>query len=313
MHFCRGTGLHGLTGIPAVSGNIRRPLLSFSKEELIAYGKEQQLEWIEDSSNLSNKYTRNFFRNEIIPGIQQVYPQVLENLQDNIERFREIERLYQHSLGLIKKQLCRPINNNEIRIPIKQLLSYNNRALIYEIISEYGFSEKQVPELIKLATSDTGKWMASNSGEYRLIRHRNWFIIAPAGSTHAANFIIEEDTRIIHFGKGAISIEKTDKSKPISASTLEANLDAKLISFPLLLRKAKAGDYFYPLGMKKKKKISRFLIDQKLSKTEKENSWVIEMNNKIIWVVGQRIDERFKITDKTGASLKIIFSNGQTG
>ena len=107
MNFFRGTGLQGLTGIPEKAGFIRRPLLSFSKDELIIFAKENKLDFMEDSSNLSSKYTRNFFRNEIIPSISNVYPKVKENLQDNINRFKEIENLYKLSLGEIKKKLCR--------------------------------------------------------------------------------------------------------------------------------------------------------------------------------------------------------------
>ena len=153
MNFFRGTGLHGLTGIPVSYGNIKRPMLSFYKEEILLFAKENNLEFVEDSSNLSSKYTRNFFRNELIPAISKVYPKVNENLQDNISRFKEIEKLYLFSVGELKKKLCKQ-KGNEIHIPVKQLTGLNNRALIYEIISEYGFNEKQVDELIKLAASD---------------------------------------------------------------------------------------------------------------------------------------------------------------
>ncbi len=160
MNFFRGTGLHGLTGIPASINYIRRPLLNFSKEELVAFAKENKLEFVEDSSNQSSKYTRNFFRNEIIPAISKVYPQVKENLQDNIKRFAAIEKLYQFSVNELKKKLCRH-KGNEIHIPVKQLMGYDNTALIYEIISAYGFNEKQVDEVIKLAASDSGKYIQS--------------------------------------------------------------------------------------------------------------------------------------------------------
>ncbi|MEI9910441.1 MAG: ATP-binding protein [Bacteroidota bacterium] len=103
MHFFRGTGLHGLTGIPVSAGYIRRPLLSFSKDELVQFAGENNLDFVEDSSNQSSKYTRNLFRHEIIPAISKVYPQVKENLQDNINRFKEIEELYKLSVEAIKK------------------------------------------------------------------------------------------------------------------------------------------------------------------------------------------------------------------
>ena len=314
MNFCRGTGLHGLTGIPVSYGNIKRPLLIFTKDELTQFAKAHKLDFVEDSSNLSSKYTRNLFRNEIIPAISNVYPQVNENLSDNINRFKEIEKLYKLAVGEIKKKLVKE-KGSEWHIPIKQLMGYNNKALIYEIISDFGFSEKQIDEMIKLAASNSGKFIDSPASQYRIIRHRHWFIISPVQSTMSAIIIIEETNNRVAFQEGKIEIERLQTSNPDKSgqafkpqtSNHIALLDQKEISFPLILRKWKAGDYFYPLGMKKKKKLSRFFIDQKFSKTEKEKAWVIEMNKKIIWVVGQRIDERFKVTERTGSVLKLIY------
>lgn len=299
MNFFRGTGLHGLTGIPQSINNIRRPLLNFSKEELLEIAKENNLGFVEDSSNQSSKYTRNFFRNEIIPAISKAYPQVKENLQDNINRFKEIDKLYQLMVYELKKKLCKQ-KSNEIHIPVKQLMAFDNRALLYEIISPYGFTEKQVDELIKLAESNSGKYIQSPEQQYRIIKHRHWFIISSVGAAESENIIIEERDKNILFVGGTLTIETTlTTSNKLQTTNSIAALDAKQISFPLLLRKWKTGDYFYPLGMKKKKKLSRFFIDQKLSKTEKEKTWVVESEQRIIWVVGHRIDDRFKVIDQT--------------
>ncbi len=312
MNFFRGTGLHGLTGIPATNDYIRRPLLSFSKEELLEFAHENKLDFVEDSSNQSSKYTRNFFRNELIPSISEVYPQVKNNLQDNIQRFKEIEKLYKFSVGEIKRKLCKK-KGNEIHIPVKQLLQYNNRALLYEIISEYGFTEKQVDEVLKLAASDSGKHIDSPAFNFRIIKHRHWFIITPGQSAGVANIIIEEKDKYILFDGGRLHLEINSTVKlpsNHSGSMLQttnsiALLNAGEIEFPLLLRKWKTGDYFYPLGIKKKKKINRFLIDQKLSLSAKENIWVIESAQRIIWVVGHRIDDRFKVSDSSKKILRI--------
>ncbi len=305
MNFFRGTGLHGLTGIPASINYIRRPLLNFSKEELLEFAKENKLEFVEDSSNQSSKYTRNFFRNEIIPAITKVYPQVNDNLQDNINRFKEIEKLYLFSVEQLKNKLCRK-KGKEVHIPVKQLMNFNNRAFIYEIISAYGFHEKQVEEVIKLSESDSGKYIPSPSGEYRIIKYRHWFIISPAKPSESDNIIIEEKMANVQFAMGNLQLKilpVAGYQLPVADST--ACLDAKEITFPLLLRKRKTGDYFYPLGMNKKKKLNRFLIDQKLSTTEKENVWVIESAERILWIVGHRIDERYKVTEKTKNILRI--------
>ncbi len=307
MNFFRGTGLHGLTGIPVSNNYIRRPLLEFSKEELIAFAKENKLEFVEDSSNQSSKYTRNFFRNEIIPAISKVYPQVKENLQDNINRFKEIEKLYRFSVGELKKKICKQ-KGNEVHVPVKQLMAFNNKALIYEIISSYGFNEKQVDEVVKLSESESGKYIQSPENSYRIIRHRNWFIISSVQTTETQNIVIEESDKEIIFSLGKLIVERTLNLKPQTLND-KVSLDAKEITFPLLLRKWKTGDYFYPLGMKKKKKLSRFFIDQKLSKTEKEKVWVIESSQRIAWVVGHRIDDRFKVTEKTKQILQLSLSS----
>jgi tRNA(Ile)-lysidine synthase len=308
MNFFRGTGLHGLTAIAEKNDYICRPLLSFSKEELIAFAKENKLGFVEDSSNNSSKYTRNFFRNELLPAISKVYPQVNENLGDNIERFKEIEKLYNYSVGELKKKLCRQ-KGNETHIPVKQLMQHNNRALIYEIIHPFGFLEKQVDEVIKLSQSESGKYLSAPAGNYRIIRHRHWFIITPLAATEAANIVIDEGIKEMQFALGALTIEENLNPKP-QTSNSTASLDLKQITYPLLLRKWKTGDYFYPLGMKKKKKVARFLIDQKLSKTEKENVWVLESNQRIFWVMGYRIDERFKVTEKTKQVLQLVYKTG---
>jgi tRNA(Ile)-lysidine synthase len=306
MNFFRGTGLHGLTGIPQSYSHIKRPMLPFSKDELVEYARENNLQFMEDSSNLSSKYTRNFFRNEIIPAISNVYPQVKENLADNIARFKEIEKLYRLTVGDLKKKWCK-VKGAEVHIPVLQLVKYNNRALIYEIIREYGFHEKQVDEVIKLAGSESGRYIESPVLQYRIIKHRHWFIISPSKSVAASNIIIEAKEESVGFEKGLLHFEKTTKVQA-SNSNHVATLDAKEITWPLLLRRWKTGDYFYPLGMSKKKKLSRFFIDQKLSKTEKENAWVIESNKRIIWVIGHRIDNRFKLTENTRDVLKITLA-----
>jgi len=282
-------------------------MLCFTREEIVQFAKENKLEFVEDSSNLSIKYTRNLFRHDIIPAISKVYPQVNENLNDNINRFKEIEKLYKLAVNDIKKKLVKE-KGSEWHIPVKQLMGYNNRALIYEIIADFDFTEKQIDEVIKLSESDSGKYIDSPTFNYRIIKHRHWFIISPINSAESKIMIIEEKDKGVPFEEGIIEIEKlqTSNFKPQASNNI-ACLNSKEIKYPLILRKWKTGDYFYPLGMKKKKKLSRFFIDQKLSKTEKEKTWVIEMDKKIIWVIGKRIDERFKVTEKTKSVLKISY------
>jgi tRNA(Ile)-lysidine synthase len=304
MNFFRGTGLAGLTGIPERNGRIFRPLLSLSGEELAAYAKEKKLEWVEDSSNASSKYTRNYFRNELIPSLEKIFPEVRTNLAGNIERFSEISGLYLYAVGLIRTKMMKR-KGNEWQIPVKQLLQFNNRALVYEIIRAYGFVEKQVDELIRLGNSDSGRYISSPSGEWRVIRHRHWFIFSPKAGEGQENFVIDEEATTVHFAGKKLEIKKVP-FKEINADAALAFVEPGLLRFPLLLRRKKKGDYFYPFGMKKKKKLSRFFIDQKLSASEKENVWVIENEDgRIIWVLGLRIDERFRVKGEEAVRFRV--------
>jgi len=312
MNFFKGTGIKGLKGISQTSDklmlpNLVRPLLFATRKDIEAFATQNNLSWVEDSSNASDKYTRNYFRHKLIPAIQEVFPEVEKNLSDNIARFKEVEMLYdeavqQHKDKLLEEKGC------EIHIPVLKLLKIKPLAtIIYEIFKAYNFSTHQTGEIIRLLKSESGKYIESQT--HRVLKNRNWLIISVTGATLAQHILIEEGDKQIEFEDGQLNL-KTIKSADHKLQTAVniAQVDAAEIKFPLLLRKWKQGDYFYPLGMKKKKKLSRFFIDQKLSLTQKEKTWVIEMDKKIIWVVGRRIDDRFKITDKTKQVLQISFS-----
>ena len=308
MHFFRGTGIHGLEGIqPELKQRkLLRPLLPFRKNELLSYADSHGLKFVEDSSNNTDKYTRNFFRNNLLPQIAEVFPKVEENLIDNITRFHEIAQLYQKSVDVEISKLIE-YKDNECRVPVlKWKKSSPLHTITWELIKKFGFHSTQTEEVIKLLEADNGSYQSSHT--HRIIRNRNWLLICPISTEVAQNIIINENEKKVFFENGSISISNFE-NQPIEISSLsiDASLSSSGISFPLLLRKWKAGDYFYPLGMVKKKKVSKFLIDLKLSKTEKEKVWVIESNQKIIWVVGYRIDNRFKITTQTKGSIMLSY------
>ncbi|MFM9910373.1 MAG: tRNA lysidine(34) synthetase TilS [Chitinophagaceae bacterium] len=306
MNFFKGTGIAGLRGIPPKQGKIIRPLLNFRKEELLVFANQNNLKWVEDSSNSTDKYSRNYFRQQVIPLVQKIYPKANENILSNIHRFADTELLYQQAISFHKKSLLE-IKGNEVHIPVLKLKkAIPLLTIVYEIIKEYNFTPAQTTEAINLLNSESSKYIASPT--HRLIRNRNWLIIAPVATTEAETILIEKGTTILQ----QVGFRLNFSELPASGSLLTnsssiAQVDLKNIDFPLLLRKWKTGDYFYPLGMKKKKKLSRFFIDSKLSKTEKENVWVLESAKKIVWVIGYRIDERFKITDTSRQLLQITF------
>ena len=309
MNFFRGTGLQGLTAMPEENNEdkfILRPLLDVRRKDIIEFAKQHNLSWVEDSSNASSEYTRNFFRNELLPAIKNVYPQVEENLLANINRFKKTNKFYQLAIDELKKKICERYAT-EVRIPVLKLMKYQNTSIIYEIIKDYGFGEKQVGEVIKLADAGSGKFIEND--HYQIIKSGRWFVIAPK-IIAADTIAIEEGQEKISFAGGTIEL----KSIPVEKFRLQkkediAQFDSKHIEFPLLLRKCKRGDYFYPLGMRKKKKLARFFIDKKLPKNQKENIWVLESNKKIIWVVGMRIDDRFKVVDSTKQILTVSWTN----
>lgn len=304
MNFFKGTGLAGLHGILPHQNKLVRPLLPFKKEEINDFIKIRELDFVEDSSNSSDKYTRNFLRLKVVPLLKEIYPSLDENLKQNIQRFTQAEVLYNESVKRYKKMLLE-IKGNEIHIPVFKLtkiVAY--QSLLFEILKEYSFLPSQVKEVESILFSETGKYVQSST--HQAIKNRRWLIIAPISTGLSTHIVIEEGNERIYYEDGSIAIRGQKLTEDTSLVTPKeiAMLDAAEVSFPLLLRKWKQGDYFYPLGMSKKKKLSRFFIDQKLSKTEKEKIWVIESNKKIVWVVNYRIDNRFRITDKTSNILE---------
>jgi len=311
MNFFKGTGIKGLQGILPKQGKIIRPLLFAKREEIELFNRENKLDFVEDSSNTSDKYTRNYFRHQLIPSVEKVFPKAEDNLIKNIARFSEIEILYQQSIDQHKKKLLEQ-KGNEIHIPVLKLLkSKPLKTIVYEIIKDFSFTPHQTDEVINLLKSESGKYISSAS--HKIIRNRNWLIIAPLNTLEANHILIHESHEKVDFELGILKLKmnyELNETSNIKYQTSEiiATLDAANITFPLLLRKWKQGDYFYPLGMQKKKKLSRFFIDQKISVADKEKIWLIESNKRIVWIIGKRIDDRFKITGKTKKILAIEFN-----
>jgi tRNA(Ile)-lysidine synthase len=338
MNFFKGTGIAGLRAMLPRQEWVIRPLLFATKAQLHQFAVDQNLSWMEDSSNDSDKYTRNYFRHQVIPLVQEVFPGVTDNLANSLERFREIETIYRQAIEQQKKKLFE-YKGEEIHIPVLKLKKAQPLpTLVYEIITEFGFSPQQVPAVTGLLDSPSGKYI--RSATHRILKDRNWLIISPNQSTESVHILVEKADDRVRYEEGALRLEYLPASgvpahvlpppaRPAASDAPAAArrersavppagrapqrvkaepiawLDAAQIRFPLLLRKWQPGDYFYPLGLRKKKKLARFFIDNKLSLAEKERIWVLEMDKKIIWVVGLRIDDRFRVTPQTTQVLKI--------
>ncbi len=305
MNFFRGSGIAGLTGIKPINGKIRRPLLFALRTEIENYLKDHRLLFVQDESNLHNKYTRNNFRNTILPLITDLYPEAYQNILNNIERMKEVETLYQSEISKLKRQLLLE-KGEELMIPILLLQKQQAKAtVLFEIVKPFSFRATQLPELLRLLDSDSGKYMVSAT--HRILKDRKHLIIASLKKTQALSIIIESEGSY-SFANGILAVS-TCGFKTILQNENIACVDASKVQYPLILRPWRMGDYFYPLGMQKKKKLSKFFIDKKLSIVDKEKIWVVEMNKKIIWVVGQRIDDRFKVADVTSSVLKLEWNH----
>jgi tRNA(Ile)-lysidine synthase len=305
MHFFRGTGITGMSGMPEKNNHLIRPLLTVSRDQIKDFAISRDLRWVEDSSNNTDDYTRNYLRNQLVPALTTFFPGVLQNMKNNLFRFSETALIYQQAVREYKKNLLKA-SGAEFHIPILLLKKVVPlRTILYEIIKDFHFSAAQTDDAIRLMDSTNGKYISSSTS--RIIKNRRWLIIAPLEESNPSHIIIEENTAVVNYPEGQIRLRKitAKDSGTLSKDPSEAWLDAEKIQFPLVLRKWKTGDYFYPLGMKKKKKLARFLIDQKLSKTAKEKIWVLVMDSQIIWVLGQRIDNRFCIRVNTPEMLLI--------
>ncbi|MDP3394217.1 tRNA lysidine(34) synthetase TilS [Sediminibacterium sp.] len=316
MHFFRGTGIEGLKGISPLhhSKKILRPLLPFFRNQIEHYAIDNGISFIEDSSNLTNQYTRNFLRNTIIPELEKVIPSLQENVFHNTQRFSEVAILYKQAVNLQVKKMVEQ-KGNESHIPVLKWKKANPiYSITWEIIEPFGFSSAQIPEVIKLLDASNSSFI--NSPSHRIIKNRQWMIISPAAQVEAKHIVIEQ-LGITPFLEGELTLSKHDIStvtNELTQTNTSGNklsiewLDASIIKFPLLMRQWAIGDYFYPLGMNKKKKVSKFLIDARLSKTEKEKIWILESDKKIIAIIGMRIDNRFRYAASTKELLKLQYA-----
>ncbi|MFI5136005.1 MAG: tRNA lysidine(34) synthetase TilS [Chitinophagales bacterium] len=299
INMFRGTGIQGLKGIPPVNDKIVRPLLCFYKEELQNFAEENLISFREDSSNMMVDYDRNKIRLEIIPSIEKNFPAFKKVFVENISKWKDAALLYDEAMKLYRKKLLEQ-HKNEFRISIQKLkLLPAHKTILFELLKDFGFNSDQVSLIAESFESESGKNFLSAT--HRLIKDRKHLIISPIGTPSVSETLIQEDDRQIRAGNFVLQIsERKTNEFSVPKDSAISCLDKKELEFPLVLRKWKKGDYFYPFGMKKKKKkISDYLIDRKIPLSEKENIWVIESNRRIACIVGERIDERFKVAAST--------------
>lgn len=308
LHLFRGTGLEGLAGIQPLRKKeaLIRPLLTISKSDLLSYATTNQIAFVEDSSNAHNHYTRNQVRNQLMPVIQEIFPDAPAQMLANINRFREGIQVYRKAITSQVEKIT-TLHGSEQHIPVEAWKKLDPiQTYTWEIIQAAGFHPAQIPAVLQLLDAATGKYCLSST--HRIIRNRKHLIIAPLANQIHSLIQVDRADKNISFSNGVISLEAIPyTSIPQQTPDTEAFLQEAALEFPLLIRKWQTGDYFYPLGLNKKKKISRFLIDCKLSATEKERVYVLESNQKIAWVIGLRIDHRFRLQKTAGSALHLQY------
>lgn len=302
INLAKGTGLSGLHGIKNKSGNVIRPIIDFTIEEIEAYVQDNNIEFREDLSNFDNKYTRNGIRLDVIPLLEKINPNVIESLNQTATYLYDSELILEEK---IKEEFdkCAEIKEGNIFIDVPQLKELAPlRTYLYYFIKDYGFNASDVRDIIDSLNEQSGKQFLSKT--HQLIKDRNQLILTKLDVEEQKVTIINS---IDEFIKNDFTIELCSYSKDfkIQASSQYAYIDVDKIQFPLTLRNWKKGDVFQPLGLKGKKKVSDFFIDSKVDLITKQQTKLLTQNNQIIWVVGYRIDDTFKISESTKKVLVI--------
>jgi len=299
INLIRGTGIAGLHGIKAKSGKIIRPLMFAKRKEIEEYIQVKKVKYREDSSNSSLKYMRNKIRHKLIPLLKEMNPEIEETITSEIQRVRKIEQLFLQSVKAKKAEIIKK-ERGLIKFDIKKLQHLDNRDLyLFEFLKPYGFSGDIIKNISEGLKAEPGKQFFSST--HRLIKDRSYLILSPVSLVEPGQkFIIMEDykelKKPVHLKliTGSVSKRfKLVKDKNIGM------FDHDKLSFPLTIRKWNSGDFFQPFGMKGKKKLSDFFTDLKLSLYDKENVWLLCNGDDIIWCIGHRTDDRYKVNANT--------------
>lgn len=318
INFTRGTGLDGLTGIPEIQGNIVRPFMIFSRNDILVYATRKKIQWREDRTNSSIRYVRNKIRHKIVPVLKELNPNLLETFYNTLENLKGSQQIVKDSIQHVKEKITK-IHKNELHFSIDELKKLSNpKIYLFEILKEYDFTEWN--DVADLLDCQSGKQVFSKT--HRLLKDREVLILSDRLKQEETDFFeIPENTTEIN-GPIALKFEtaiipfdtKNHQNKVLEELIFDdkntISIDFDNIKFPLILRKWQKGDFFFPIGLNGKKKVSKFFKDEKCSLLDKENTWLLYSKNEIVWVVGKRMDDRFKVTKSTSKILKISLKTG---
>ncbi|MEI6059656.1 MAG: tRNA lysidine(34) synthetase TilS [Bacteroidota bacterium] len=308
INILRGTGISGMHGILPKQGKIIRPLMFTTREKIMEYALDLKLVWRDDRSNKSRKYLRNKLRHDVLTELYKINPQFSVKLNESISHLRDVEAIYNYHMAGVTADLVQ--NTPEgILISIDWIYEYQpHETYLFELLKPYDFAFPVVKEIVRSLDTFSGKTFYSPT--HRLLRDRENFIIQPLTELTTE----PQPAEAVALQKGiseleypvCLTIYETDQISdlPLGKSSM-ACLDLDKLVFPLQLRKWEKGDWFIPLGLKGKKKLSDFFVDQKISLADKEKTWLLVSGKDIIWVIGKRIDNRFRISSKTKRALVI--------
>ncbi|MFI8378244.1 tRNA lysidine(34) synthetase TilS [Leeuwenhoekiella sp. NPDC079379] len=295
----RASGIEGLIGMTEAGEHILRPLLPFSREEILAYAKENNILWREDSSNETDNYLRNHFRHHAIPALSQAAPDFLIQFKKTQKHLQEAAYLLEdYTAFLFSKIVTESFKGYNLSLQELRKVP-NTKAVLYQLLKDFGFTAWD--DIYDLLEAQPGKQVLSEN--YRLIKDRDVLML----SEHKADL---KDTYSIKALDSEIKLPglkllKESISSLGSIKKNEAVFDNANLKYPLYMRKWEEGDFFYPYGMRGKKKLSKYFKDLKYSILDKEAAWVLCSGSDIIWIVGERTDNRYKINSQATKLVKI--------
>jgi len=297
INLSRGTGVDGLTGIPAQTDTISRPLLAFSRAQILAYAKEEKLNWVEDGSNRDAKYLRNKIRHEIVPVLKELHPTFLKNFALTQGHLKGSTVILQNHIELLKSKIFEATETG-FRIALDELdVLHPQGAYLYSLLKDYGFTAWN--DITRLLSGSSGKEVRSKT--HRLLRDREFLLLEELRDQTLSRFTIEEGQQEIEVPIHLASIE-VDSMKDTSPNILYVDKDS--LKYPLVVRKWEKGDYFYPLGMTGRKKLSKYFKDEKIDVLSKERQWLLCSGNDIVWIIGRRSDRRFSVSETAKEIVK---------
>ena len=302
INLSRGSGINGLQGIPVQNGSILRPLLPFSRKQIDDFASQNNLAWREDASNDSDDYLRNHLRHHAIPALKEAAPQFLDSFSESIQHLQGTQHLVEDYISFIYPKVVTQTFDG-FRLNISQLKALpHTRELLFQLLKDFNFTAWD--DMYDLLDAQAGKQVFSST--HRLVKDREFLLLTRLEHKNEKTLFIKEEDRLLQMDNMILSIEKVSKIGDFGSKS--AVFDAEQLNFPLQLRPWEAGDYFYPFGMQGKKKLSKYFKDEKLSILDKEKVKVLCSGNEIIWVVGHRSDERYRIPQGAKKLLKFTVS-----